>query len=277
MHRLIFRTLFPLVVAFFLMQWWSNAALASTATVDGITFTTGTAPGGNVLQIGNVDQTGISGPGQQLEGVGTIEAITNAGGLNTTWIAGQNNVELVFEYTGYTSDVVVAPTNFAPGTVTFTGGSYGFYELPAGTNIATGTVAGDIAKVESGRLFLSQSAAIDTAQGDTLTEIVPATETLESFSAASSFGYLDVTGGDAAAYFNTNTYADAFDTANGGFGDESFTQSFSSGTASDGFSDSGSLTFNANATAVPEPTAIVAFPPVALALIRRKRTAPGLA
>jgi hypothetical protein len=149
--------------------------------------------------------------------------------------------------------VVTPPSAITPGQITYTGGQLNLYTLPAGTNIsAPGSVAGDIAGIEAGKLFLSENASIEDASGDTLIETFPADSTLANFAAASDFGFLDISGGDAAFAFNANTFAEAFDTGNGGFADKSFTNDVSTG-GTGGFAVSGSGTFKANA--VPEPAA----------------------
>jgi hypothetical protein len=251
MDRVI-RLLAGVAAAGFVAVFTVPASAVPVVTVDGVTFPTGIVPGGNVLESSVTKETGISGPGQQLMGVGEVTAITDGTGLDTAWTTGQNNTELAFEFTGYTSNVVIVPTT-APGSITYTGGTLNYYTLPAGTSISTGTVAGDIAAVESGTLFLSTTAAIEDPAGDTLTETLPASETLGSFADASSFGFLDVTGGAASTYFNSNTFLDAFDTGTGGLADEKFTQDLSTGSTSDGFSVSGSGTLAGNVAAVPEP------------------------
>jgi hypothetical protein len=145
--------------------------------------------------------------------------------------------------------------------------------LPAGTSISTGSVAGDIAAVESGTPFLTETASVEDASGDSLVETIPTASRPTSFSGGSASGFLDVTGGAASPYFNTNTFADAFDTPNGGFADTSFTESFSTGSVTDGFSESGSATYKGNVAAVPEPTAAGLLALGTLLLGRRRRTA----
>jgi hypothetical protein len=263
--------------AFGLTAALSAAASAAVATVDGVSFTTGIVAGGNTLEVATLSQTGITGPGQQLQGVGLVQAITDGTGVNTVWQNGQNGVELAFEYTGYTSNVVTAPTAGSPGSITYTGGQIGYYVLPAGSLISSSTVGGAVAAVEGGTLFLSETASVEDSQGDTLVQTIPANSTLTSFSAGSAPGFLDVAGGPASAYFNTNTFANPFDTANGGFADTGFTDNFSTGSTAGGFSQSGSATFRDNATAVPEPTmlGVLALGTALLACRRRGAATRG--
>lgn len=232
------------------------AMAASFATVNGVTFPTGIIPGGNSLQTGFLDETVITGVGQTLQGIGLITAITDASN-NIVWSTGQNGVELAFHFNNYVSTSITSPTSSAPGQVTFSGGVLDFFTLSAGTAInGNGSQAADFAVVTSGTPWLSATAAPEDAAGHTLLATLPANSTITAFQAASGFGLLDVTGGPAAVYFNTNQFANPFDTANGGFSDESFTSDFSTGASGD-FPVSGSGTIKANA--VPEPAAIGLF------------------
>ena len=237
------------------------AMAASVATVNGVTFPIGIIPGGNSLQTGFLDETLITGVGQTLQGIGLITAITDASN-NIVWSTGQNGVELAFHFNNYVSTSITAPTSSAPGQVTFSGGVLDFFTLSAGTAInGNGSQAADFAVVTSGTPWLSATAALEDAAGHTLLATLPANSTLTAFQAASGFGLLDITGGPAAAYFNTNQFANPFDTANGGFSDQSFTSDFSTGASGD-FPVSGSGTIKANASAptpAPEPAAIGMF------------------
>jgi hypothetical protein len=119
---------------------------------------------------------------------------------------------------------------------------------------------------------LSTTAAVEDAAGDTLIAAIPKGSTLSAFSAASGFGLVNVTGGAAGSYFDTNSFANAFDTTHGGKSDVSFTSDFSSGASGD-FPISGSGTLKGNALApVPEPTTIglLGVGLLGLAAIRRR-------
>jgi hypothetical protein len=225
---------------------------AQTTTVNGVTFPIGLVAGGNQLQAGVVNETLITGTGQTLQGVGFVSAITNAA-ANVVWADGMNGVRLGFVFDNYLANSVTAPTGTSAGEVRFTGGTVSFYTLAAGTSLSGLGTAGDIARIRSGNLFLSTTAPSVDAGGDTLIGTIPQGSSLTSFNAGSGFGFLDVVGGAAGAFFNTNTFANAFDTASAGLSDLIFTSSFRTGTGGD-FPIGGTANLNANAvTPIPEP------------------------
>jgi len=225
----------------------SGVARAATVTVDGVTFPVGIVSGGDQTLSNIYSETGITGSGQLLQGVGLITAITNTS-HTPVWTTGNNGVELAFVLNNYVSHVVIPATASTPGSTTFTGGTVDSYVLPAGTSINKGSIAADIAAVQGGMLFLSEIGAVKNGFGDTLTSTVPAGAT-----GGSASGFLDVTGGAASSNFKTATFANAFDL--GGFSDVSFTSDFSTGGAFNGFQVSGTGSASANAVgAVPEPS-----------------------
>ncbi len=174
--------------------------------------------------------------------------------FNQTWGNGQNGVQLAYVFTGYVANTVIAPTDTTNGTITFTGGTLTFYTLPANTQInGLGSVAADVAAIESGTLWLSMTAPPEDAAGDTLVATIPAGTAVTGFDGAHGQGLLDVTGGPAAANFATRTFANPFDV--GGFSDETFTSDFSTSSTSGGdFGVNGSGSIKANA--VPEPLSL---------------------
>ncbi len=252
-----------------------SAYAVPTATINGVTFPTGIVAGGNTLQSGILDETLVTAVGQTLTGIGRVDTINDASN-NIIWSTGTNGVQLAFTFTNYTVSSITAPSAL-PGQVTFTGGTLSFYTLPTSTiiNDPTKTVAQNVATITSGTLFLSETGAPEDQLGHTLVATIP-TGTLQNFNAASGFGFLDVSGGPAASYFNTNTFADSFDT-NGGLADQSFTSDFSTG-ASGAFPVSGSATLKANATTptpAPEPASVAMLAMGLLGLTMLRRTGRG--
>jgi hypothetical protein len=245
-----------------------GAALAGpTTTIDGVTVPVGIVPGGNQLQVGLIDETLITGSHQTLEGVGFVTSIVDASS-NAVWQDGTNGVRLAFVYSNFVSDTVVPPTPSTAGTVTFTGGQADFYVLPANTSISghPGGVAGDIAAIEAGTLWLSTVGAVEDSAGSTLVSNIPANTTLNQFANASGLGFFDVAGGPAGAVFDTRTFANAFDA--GGFSDLSLSSSFNTGASGD-FPISGSANLKANAAPEPLSLSLLGVGLLALGIARR--------
>ena len=227
---------------------------AQTATVNNVTFPVGIVAGGNQLQAGVINETLITATGQTLQGVGFVASITDAR-ANVVWQDGMNGVRLGFVFDNYVSRGVLAPTAATPGQVSFTGGMVDFYTLAASTPLSGLGIAGDIARIRTGNLFLSALAPSTDAAGDTLLATIPQGSSLTNFNAGSGFGFLNVVGGAARSFFDTNTFANAFDVSSQGFSDMIFTSSFRTGTGGD-FPIGGTANLNANAALtapVPEP------------------------
>jgi hypothetical protein len=238
------------IVGIALVGAWGTAHAVPTATINGITFPIGIVPGGNQIQSGILDENLITASGQTLMGVGRVSTISDPS-LAQVWGNGQNGMELAFVFNNFKSDVAAFPT------VTFTGGTVSFYTLAAGTPITGyGSIAADMAAIQAGTLWLTLTAAPQTAgpAGDTLVSTIQTGTSLSAFSVALGSTFLDVAGGPAAGAFDTGTFANAFDVANGGFSDISLTSDFSSGSLAEGFGISGSATLKANA--IPEPISL---------------------
>lgn len=238
-------------------------AFAGTVTIDGITIPIGIVPGGNHLEAGIVESNVITAPGQSLGAIGLVTSITDQN-ANFTWLTGQNGVELGFTVTGFTATSVTAPTGSTAGTILFNGGTLNFYTLPSGFALTgRGTTAADIAAIQGGTLWLGEQGVPIDANGDTLIASIPIGSTLTNFSNGTVAGDTDVLsgllGGDAGDYFNTNTFANAFDTASNGFSDTTNSANFNTGVVADGFAGSGTAFLKANTQYVPEPGMIGLF------------------
>ncbi|HET7308437.1 MAG TPA: PEP-CTERM sorting domain-containing protein [Gammaproteobacteria bacterium] len=198
-------------------------ATPTTVTVDGINFTTG-----STFYISNIYENTVSAPGDELSGYGNISFDSSTG---LSCAAGPGNCSLTFNFSGYTV------TDITSSTVDFDGGTVNFY-----------TGDGDLFLSTSGHDFTS----LNTGRSGTL---------LGNFSSSTGdqisgtgIGQLNVTGGDAMQYFDTNTVADG----TGGFADFYFNSSFSNvGCPDNGepLCGSGDL----HGFAVPEPGSLALF------------------
>lgn len=188
----------------------SGAALATPIVVDGIQFNSGA-----VFQSAQLYETQVSSDGDVLSGYGMINSING----NTNYCAGvAYGCQLTFTFTGYTA------TSLSSSQAVFTGGTVTFYASNSRTFDPSNP-----ASAAQGSVFL-------TTTGHTFTDDVSGnTGTLISSANVGSFltsqfqgdgkGLLDVMigGGDAAKFFNTNTFTDN----QGGFADVQFISDFS--------------------------------------------------
>ncbi|MBW4089520.1 MAG: PEP-CTERM sorting domain-containing protein [Proteobacteria bacterium] len=252
---------------------WATA----TTNINGVVVPVGLVPGGNQIQSGFLNETTVAGVGDTLSGTGYVNAIAlGTNSSDQTWSNGQNGVMLAFVFSGYTVSSVVAPTANTTGSVDFTGGTVNFYTLAAGTNLQTGTEAGDIAAITSGTLWLSTSAAVEGPNGTTLSATLPAGDSASNIvNAASGLGYLDATGGPAGSIYHTGTFTNPYDV--GGVSDMSFTSDFSNAPSGSDFPISGSATLKANTVPEPGAAAILASGVVLLGFVgmRRRRQGAG--
>lgn len=230
----------------------------STGTINGITFPVGIVPGGNQLDIGSVYENAIYGTGQELMGMGLVTQIYPTGSSTATWSTGTNGVELAYVFSGYTSSTFTAPTSSTPGSVTFTGGTAGFYTLPSTYDIQSqSTLTADLNYImTNGTLWLSANGAVSNTGNVTLS----ATTTAGGTGACTLFvlcgsggGYYDVTGGPAGASFATRTFTNPYDVPSG-YSDIFFSSSFSQASSGAVIGASGSVNIAANA--IPEPMSL---------------------
>lgn len=230
----------------------------STGTINGITFPVGIVPGGNQLDIGSVYENAIYKTGQELMGMGLVTQIYPTGSSTATWSTGTNGVELAYVFSGYTSSTFVAPTTSTPGSVTFTGGTAGFYTLPSTYDILSqATLTADLNYITTnGTLWLSANGAVSGPGNETLSATTTAaglsTTCASAVLCGSGGGYYDVTGGPAGASFATRTFTNPYEPS--GYSDIFFSSSFSQASSGALIGASGSVNIAANA--IPEPMSL---------------------
>lgn len=229
-------------------------SVASAITVDGITF----APG-ITLVIGTIYEgevsSGYTAPitaaGQELGGVGIVDAIKDSGG-NTIWQNGDNGRELTFKFGGYISE---APTA-GPIGVNFSGGWVNFYSDPL-QDFATTPIATMLASAINGDEWLNLlggDIGIPCTGGPCTLQSFILSGTLGAIGSGVGSGFLEVdaTGAGAAnANFDTNGVTGGHDFALG--------SSFNSENATGAMFASGSFDLRGNAKAVPEPGTLALF------------------
>jgi len=247
---------------------------ASAITINGIDFQPGAVldqinllegrqcdpPGG-----GCVAGSAITAVGQKLMGVGYITAVSNADSSIQYWEDGDNGRELLVYFRDYLAEAILPVTagTFTIGqSIFFSGGLVDIYSAPVGTYDPT-SVANAIASVTSGDLFLTLAGSPigGNVNGNDITLIAVAlglTNPLTTGSVAGD-GLLDVTGGPAAAYFDTNTFGCSDNTFPGcpNDADKKFISSGSlSVSPGNGWAFVGTGTIQSFAQSVPEPTSL---------------------
>jgi len=193
---------------------------ASAATVDGITFNAGGIfetidlfEGSNIVNDSNGNNI-VDAPGEELVGIGIVNRILEAGTNAVLWENGDNGRELTVYFHSYIAENVVVNAS-GDLDIDFTGGVVEIYSDLARDFSAVGTQAAGIASASGGDLFLSLAGSA-IGLGSKVAEIgglTGADVTLASTGillggavTVLGSGNLDVTGGDAAAYFDTNTF-----------------------------------------------------------------------
>lgn len=183
---------------------FSSQAMAAPTTIDGITFEPG-----SIIQTAQLFETVASNPGDELSGFGQVTTING----NTNFCA-SGACELTFSFNGYTVDQETS------GHASFTGGLVQFF-----ADDSPDFDASNAASAVDGQLFLSAAGHtfLDQTSGLTGTLIASGTNLTTNQPSGNGTGYLDVTGGDAATFFDTDTFTDFM----GGTTDIQFNSSFS--------------------------------------------------
>ena len=251
---------------------------ASAITVDGIDFETGAifeslnlfegqqcpTPAG-----GCVAGSAVTSVGQKLMGVGYVTAITNSGGTNL-WNTGDNGRELLVYFYDYLAESITDVETTIAGigtivigkTIMFSGGQVDIYSAPDNTFDGT-SVTSAINSVTSGNLWLSLTGSpigpVINSNPITLMAIATGGPNALTTGSVTGDGLLDVTGGPAAVYFDTNTFGCADNTAPAcpNDADKKFVSAGSlTVTPTNGWAFSGTGTVRDFAQGVPEPTSL---------------------
>lgn len=188
---------------------------ASAITIDGITFGSGAVFQTVTLWEGDCTTGGaITGTSSALCGVGRVESITGDGAV-TFWSNASSTHELTLYFSGYTlaGFMSTGPADI----ITFSGGSVSLFSqnktAPGYTEGDATGGPGSVGSFTDGSLWLSLAGK--SIGGTTLTAFAN-----NITGQVSGQGYLDVTGGAVASFFNTNTQfggSDAAFTSGGDF------------------------------------------------------------
>ncbi|SBT05096.1 conserved exported hypothetical protein [Candidatus Accumulibacter aalborgensis] len=202
----------------------SLPAIAQAITVAGINF-----PAGLVFETANLFEAedfskpgngdGVIQVGEYLLGIGYVTSIQDAAN-NVVWSNGQNGKELTIKISNYLAQSASTTPVGGPiflDQILFSGGNVEIYSQDVGTFSAAGSQAAGVASVSGGAnnvLFLSLvGSPLGGYAPDGITPITLESDGLRNggnpFETAfnlSGRGFLDITGGVAAGYFDTDTF-----------------------------------------------------------------------
>lgn len=190
-------------------------AVGGAFEVDGITFAAGA-----IFETADLFESGVNGgpilnPGDELIGIGIVNRILDPAN-NVLWQNGDNGRELTIYFRNYLAETFSSTPVGASGgldTITFSGGVLEIYSDAAEDFSAAGTLAQGIASATGGDLFLALAGSPTGGFGPsgapiTLTSVgvrLSGDPFTNAFNLTGT-GLLDVTGGDAASYFDTDQF-----------------------------------------------------------------------
>ncbi|MCC7134948.1 MAG: PEP-CTERM sorting domain-containing protein [Nitrosomonas sp.] len=188
---------------------------ASAVTIDGITFQPGAVFETIDIFQGRRDGGAITAVGDELVGIGIVNRIL-APDNTVLWANGDGGRELTIHYHSFIAEsfaTVLAGTT-AVDTILFTGGVIEVRSDSTPDFTGAGTQAAGIASATDGALWLALAGsplggfALDGTTPITLESAAVRNATATPFEAGNftGRGFLDVTGGNAAAYFDSNTF-----------------------------------------------------------------------
>ncbi|HET7370544.1 MAG TPA: PEP-CTERM sorting domain-containing protein [Gammaproteobacteria bacterium] len=220
----------------------AGQAVADPVTVDGITFEEGA-----IFQSAQIYEDMVAAPGDMLSGFGRIDSIN--GNIDYCASGGAGDCELTFSFSGYET------TYLDPDNARFSGGMVKFYaDSSANFDPSNGATASD------GVLFLDTVGhtfmGTDGNTGTLLATTLTGDFTTDQFQGHGS-GLLDVVGGDAMAYFDTNIFDDHIDGTTGA--DLQFISDFSPNSCGNTETNEpicGSGTLKGSVATVPEPSTL---------------------
>lgn len=239
----------------------SGTGLATV--IDQVQFNTGA-----VFQSAQLYETEVGANNDILSGYGMINSINGDTGYCSN--GGGFGCQLTFTFTGY------KVTSITATDVVFSGGTITFYAYGGGrpfdpSNPSTASM-GNVFLTTSGHTFTDPTYGNGTLVSTTS---FPGNFLSSQFQGHGT-GLLDVTGGDASAYFDSNTFTDNMM----GFADIQFISDFSPNTcegadAPNPYVICGSGTAKSVAVAVPEPNVLgimgLGLAGLGLLLIRRRK------
>jgi hypothetical protein len=190
-------------------------AVASAITIDGITFEPGA-----IFETIDIFESNKNGgpiliPGDELIGIGIVNRILDSGN-NVLWKDGQNGRELTLYFNGYFAESFLTVPAGAGGldTITFSGGTLSLYSDSTPDFSAAGNRAQGIASATDGNLWLSLAGSptgglgANSSNPITLTSVgvrLAGSPFTNAFNLTGT-GLLDVTGGPAGPFLDTNTF-----------------------------------------------------------------------
>lgn len=190
---------------------------AETFTVDGITITSGAKFATVTIFDGERKGGPVMEPGQELIGIGYVNALIDAETNVVLWSHLDNGREMTIYFEGYVAEdfdtANIGGSNF--DFISFSGGTLRIYvDDSPDFSASTGSIEGDVATATDGRLWLELKASATGGAGGftgapvTMRSVATrgAGDPFSYATSVSGTGLLDVSGGNMHDYFDTDTF-----------------------------------------------------------------------